>query len=555
MAKQNHQTQKQKDDALFEALGRSKKRKKRKILITVISIVLILAIVLVAGINILKKQVQDQFGGTGAEVLSYTASTGTISTVVSGSGTLTDVDMLSVTVPDGVEITEVLVQRYATVAEGDVLATVDMSSVISAMADLQKEMDSLDQQIAQAEAEKIDDTIAAGIAGRVKVLYAHAGTAVANTMVEYGALAYLSLDGYMAVDVATTAVSAGDEVAVKLSDGSELTGTVESVKAGYATVLVSDEDAPYKDQVSVYGSNGNILGSGVLYIHNALAVTGYAGTVADIHVDVDDKVSAGTTLFTLEDTSFTANYATLLRSRSEKEAQLLDLLTLQKNGAVLAPIDGSIYSVDYSSGSTSVATISRDEAMSITISVDESDILSLELGQEVDVYVTSVSEDAFEGTLAEINRTSSSSGTYSPVITVEKAEGMLSGMTASASVKIEGVEDALLIPLEALHQTSSSAYVYTTYDEDTKEYGGKVTVTIGLQNSQYVEITSGLSEGDVVYYTEQNSMNNMFGGGEFPGFGGGEFPGGSGGFPGGSGEFPGGGGGFPGGGGGFGGFG
>lgn len=90
MAKQNHQTQKQKDDALFEALGRSKKRKKRKILITVISIVLILAIVLVAGVNILKKQVQDQFGSAGAEVLSYTVSTGTISTVVSGSGTLAD---------------------------------------------------------------------------------------------------------------------------------------------------------------------------------------------------------------------------------------------------------------------------------------------------------------------------------------------------------------------------------------------------------------------------------------------------------------------------------
>ena len=52
-------TQKQRDDALFEALGKNKKKKKRKILITAISIGLVVVLVLVVGLNALKYQVRN----------------------------------------------------------------------------------------------------------------------------------------------------------------------------------------------------------------------------------------------------------------------------------------------------------------------------------------------------------------------------------------------------------------------------------------------------------------------------------------------------------------
>ena len=108
----------------------------------------------------------------------------------------------------------------------------------------------------------------------------------------------------------------------------------------------------------------------------------------------------------------------------------------------------------------------------------------------------------------------------------------------------------MLIPTDALHQTRDSAYVYTSYDEQTKEYGGMVEVVAGTSNSSYVEIMSGLNPGDTVYYTEKASSGNSFMmpmgnmmGGSSSGFGGsGGFSGstGSGGNRGGSG------GGFPG---------
>ena len=567
MAKKDKQTDApsmQRDDALFETLGKNKKRKRRRIIITVMSILLVLAMIAVVGVSFLQRRVREQFASNQGEVLSYEVTTGSISTVVSGSGSLTDVDLEEITVPEGVEITEVNVKRNQAITTGDILATVDMASVISAMADLQVQIEELDAQISDAEDDSASTRINAGVTGRIKAIFAEKDSDVTDVMYEHGALALISLDGYMAVDIETDALAVGDSVTVRLSDGEEVDGTVESVLAGKATILVTDNGPKYEEAVTVLNEEGSELGAGNLYIHSALRVTGYSGIISYVNVSENAKVYSSSVLFNLKDTAYSANYNSLLRERAELEETLLELLAIQRDGAILSKMDGSVYSVDYTEDTaTAVVTLSADEKMSVTISVDESDILSLQLGQTVTVSVPSVSEDeTFPGTLTEINRTSSSSGTYSAVIEVEKVEGMLSGMTASVSVRIEGVDDAILIPIEALHRTSDGAYVYTSYNEEYQEYGGKVDVVIGLENSTYVEIKSGLSVGDTVYYTEQESsfgsmpggFGNMpggSGGGEMPDFG--NMPGGSGGqmpdFGGGSG------GGRPGGSGGFGGFG
>ena len=542
MAKKDKQSEMpdlQRDDALFEALGKNKKRKRRRIITTVVSVVLVLAIIAVVGVGFLQRRVREQFASSQGEVLSFDVTTGSISTVVSGSGSLSDVDLEAITVPEGVEITEVLVKRNQTIAKGDILATVDMASVISAMADLQVQIEDLDGQISDAEDDSASTRIKAGVTGRVKAVFGEKDADVADVMYEHGALALISLDGFMAVDIETGALAAGDSVTVKLSDGKEVDSTVESVLDGAATILVTDNGPKYEESVTVLNEEGSELGTGNLYIHSALRVTGYSGIISYVNVNENSKVYSSSVLFNLKDTGYSANYNSLLRERAELEEVLLELLTIQRDGAVLAQMDGSVYSVDYSEDSetedttaaTAVATLSADEKMSVTINVDESDILSLELGQTVTVTVKSISEDeTFPGTLTEINRTSSSSGTYSAVIEVEKVSGMLSGMTASVSVRIEGVDDAILIPIEALHKTSDGAYVYTSYNEEYQEYGGKRDVVTGLENSTYVEIKSGLSVGDTVYYTEQESgfggFGNMPGGfGSMPGFdNGGQMP-------------------------------
>lgn len=531
-----------KDDALFETLGKNKKKKRRRIIRTVVSIVLILAIVLIAGVTILQRRVRQEFAMRDVEVLSYEVTTGTISTVVSGSGTLQNVDTETVNLPAGVELTEILVSYGDSVEAGDLIATADMGTVRSAMAELQTAIEDLDEQIHDAEGDKVSSYIKAGVSGRVKILYGEKDTDVADAMVQHGAVAVLSLDGFMAADIETDALSVGDAVTAIRADGSQISGIVEFAAGGKATVLVTDNGPMYGEEISLQAEDGSILGSGKLYIHNPLSVTGYAGTVSRVNVKENQKVLASSTLFTLTNTQTSANYDTLLRQRQEAEESLLELLIIQRSGGITAPISGSIYSVGDLTAEelTEVAVISPDMSMAVTVTVDEADILSLTVGQTADVTVSSVSEDTLSGTVTEIDRTGAS-GSYTAVITLDKIMGMLPGMTASVDVRIEGVDDAVIIPLDALHRTSTGAYVYTSYDEETQQYGGRTDVVTGLSNNNYVEIKSGLNIGDTVYYTEAQTFGNMFGnrgnmggrpgsdfgGGEMPDFGGGQMPGSS----------------------------
>ena len=514
---------KKRDDALFDALGKSKKQKKRRIIRTVMIMILVLAVLLIAGVAYARQQVRQRFASTNADVLSETVSTGTISTLVSGSGILTNVDTETVTIPDGVELTEILVENGEAVEEGQLLATADLSTVRSALADLQDEIENLDDQIYDADDDEASTRVAAGVPGRVKIIYGQAGDSVADVMVENGALAVLSLDGYMALDLETDVLAEGDSVTVTLADGETVKGSVESVVKGSATILITDDGPEHGEAVTVSTAEGEELGTAELYVHSPLMVTGYAGTVRTVHAKLNAKVSKNSYLFTLKDTAFSAAYDTLLRNRAEAEETLLELLNIQKHGGITAPVSGSLFNVadldDLEEDSTlrDLLTLSPDVSMSVTISVDESDILSLQLDQETNVTVSSVTEDVLTGIVTEIDKTASD-GAYTAVITLDKIDGMLPGMSASVDVKIQGVENALLVPADAVHYTSTGAYVYTAYDEELQEYGGRVDVVTGLSNDDYVEITEGLAEGDTVYYTESEEFSFGFGGmGMMPG--------------------------------------
>lgn len=507
--------QNQHSEALFDTLSKNKKKRRRRIIRTVLTVIAVIAVILVGLVFYLRHRVEQRFASAEAEVLRHEVATGTIHTIVSGSGALEQVDVENITVPVGVEITEVLVENRDTVSKGDVLASVDMATVMTALADVQEQLNALDDEIADAKGDTVSSVISAGVSGRVKRILAEAGTDVTACMAENGALAYLSLDGYMAVDLETDALNRGDRVTVLRADGAELTGTVDSSLGGKATVLVTDNGPKYDEEVTVF-LEGTEIGTGRLYIHNPLAVTGYAGTVSGVSVKENANVFSNTSIFTLKDTSFSANYDTLLRQRTDLEETLMELLAIYRAGAVTAPFDGSVSSVLYDEalgkGQTNVLMLYPDESMSILISVDETDILALKEGQEAEVVVSSVSEEILNGVVTEISRdavTATGVTVYSAEITVDNVPGMLPGMTADVDVKIEGVENAILIPVEALRQTSAISYVFTTYDPETKQYGGMVEVTTGMQNDTYVEILSGLKVGDTVYYTKQENFFEM----------------------------------------------
>lgn len=321
--------------------------------ITLLCVILAIALIvasLPSGISAVTK--------VNSKVLSAVPEENTISTVLSGGGTLSPQEGTAQSLPQALELKTYYVKNGQTVSEGDPIAQVDLVAVKAAISELQEVIDTLDAAIASESSKTNDSVIRSGTAGRVKKIYAREGTAAADTVYENGALLLLSLDGLMAVDLEARA-EVGQRVTVTLSDGTALAGTVESVSDDTATVTLSDETAPLDDSVTVTTKDGEPLGTGNLYIHSRLRVAGAYGTVSKISVKENQQVSAGSTLLTLKDTGHTAEYARLLNRRTELEDQMESLVKLSKDGILHADCSGTVSGVDTEISYTDPAVLTQ----------------------------------------------------------------------------------------------------------------------------------------------------------------------------------------------------
>ena len=504
-----------------------KKNRRRKTLSTVLILLAILIAGAAVGIKYLRQHVTENYGSKSSdEAQTATVTVGSISTTITGSGTLSAQETTDVSIPSTVALRSLCVEEGDTVEEGDILAYLDLTSVMSAMNDLQTELEELDSDIAAAAKETVDSVIKSTVTGRVKAVYCENGDSVLSVMYEHGALMTISLDGHMAVDIPTAGLSAGDTVTVTLSDGTAYPGTVDQVQGEAAVVLLTDDKPLLGDSAVVTDAAGRELGTGTLYIHQPLNVTGYAGRVSRLSVAENAAVTKNRTLMYLSDTTFTANYDALLQQRQQVAEDLNELISLYRTGVVLAPLAGKVESAleemetvegEEAADEWTFAVIRPQEKMIVTASIDESDILSVELGQTASVTISSISDDPFTGEVTAMEKTSTStSGVtgYSVEVTLSRTEQMLPRMSATVAIRIEGVDDALLLPEGAVTKTRTSAYVYTAVNETSGELEGMVEVKTGLDGGGYIEITEGLKEGDTVYYTQKqtNDFNNFMGG-------------------------------------------
>ena len=521
-----------------------KKNRRRKTLSTVLILLAILIAGAAVGIKYLRQHVTENYGSKSSdEAQTATVTVGSISTTITGSGTLSAQETTDVSIPSTVALRSLCVEEGDTVTEGEILAYLDLTSVMSAMNDLQTELEELDSDIADAAKETVDNVMKSTVVGRVKGIYCEAGDSVLSIMYEHGALMTISLDGHMAVDIPTAGLSAGDTVTVTLSDGTAYPGTVDEVREDEAVVLITDNKPLLGDKATVTDEEGKTLGTGELYIHQPLNITGYAGTVSRLMVTENAPVTKNRILLYLTDTTFTANYDALLQQRAQVEDDLNELISLYRTGVVRAPLAGKVESITDKQETVegaevpaewTFAVIRPQEKMIATASIDESNILSVEVGQTASVTISSISDDPFTGEVTSIEKTgTSTSGVtgYSVEVTLDRTEKMLTRMSATVSIRIEGVDDALLLPEDAVTKTRTSAYVYTSVNLTSGELEGMVEVQTGLTGGGYIEITEGLKEGDTVYYTKKKSNDfSSFMGGFGGGFGGGSSGGWSGGF-------------------------
>lgn len=167
----------------------------------------------------------------------------------------------------------------------------------------------------------------------------------------------------------------------------------------------------------------------------------------------------------------------------------------------------------YAVDETELLYVSDQQEISLTISVDELDILSLSSGLYAQVTLDAMKGQSFSGTIARIGRegsTGSGNTKYSITVTLPRKAAMLDGMNASVKIVTAVNSAAVSIPAAALVEDDGRTYVYTSYDKDDDALGGLVEVETGVSDGDLVEILSGLSLGDAFYYRYADTVTYSF---------------------------------------------
>ena len=187
---------------------------------------------------------------------------------------------------------------------------------------------------------------------------------------------------------------------------------------------------------------------------------------------------------------------------------------------------GSIYGTGTQSGTgtqteeetyeveeTLIATVVNLETMSVTLSVDELDIVNINKTQEVSVTLDAIKGKSFKGKIVSIDTDGTKSGTgnskYSVKIELERTDEMLTNMTASVRANISTAE-VLSVPAEALIEKDNKTYCYTSYDKENDTLTGEIEVKTGISDGKNVEIVSGLNEGDQIWYKYAEGLTYRF---------------------------------------------
>ena len=401
--------------------------------------------------------------GPKASVLTAEAENREISTNILGGGTLTAEDAVEITIPAAVKVKEYLVSNGDTVADGQPIALVDRVSIMSAITQVQETMDYLQEQLNDVSGDAAPDTITATAGGTVKIIYGTEGEDVQDVILRDGALAALSLDGLMAVQIpCSTDLSGGDSVCVTLADGAEVIGKVESNLDGVLTVTVTDEGYVVGETVSIATADGTQFGSGILYIHSQWNVLAYSGRISRVRVSEGDVVKAGKALFDLKDTGHTAEFEALARQHREYEELMLELFKMYQSETVTATKGGIVTGVD-ESGAYMLSTNAVGWTLSLLVNAPNGDDEA-----SYHNYIGQVVEVGIDGLILKMNPQSLAITDYKE----------LSGVPLDTSLM---TEDAIY---------TASAPVYE------------------LSGGEWVQIeAASIAEGDILLFTGDSAGN------------------------------------------------
>ena len=129
----------------------------------------------------------------------------------------------------------------------------------------------------------------------------------------------------------------------------------------------------------------------------------------------------------------------------------------------------------YSMEKLTVASVTSQEHMTVEITVDELDISKVTMGQAATVTMDALAGETFAATVTKIANSGENEGgnsKFTVELTLEKSGDMLPGMTASARIVLDTVNDVLCIPAAALTKESGKLIVCTQAMIPKREHWG-----------------------------------------------------------------------------------
>ena len=545
-------------------------KKKKRFWIILILVILIVGVVIAGFIFRSRMRGAIEVETTVQEAV---AEVGNVSTTVVGTGSIESGSVTDVVIPTGIKIKEVLVESGDVVENGQALATVDEVSVANELLEIKNNIEAVEKQIKKLssksktegtteylkaivlngqleELEEAEDVlynlleskqITATCAGVISSVNVSANTEVTNS----SGASVMGMSG-------ETTLYPSEVLNLKIS---ECLLSVEAPVTGAQpqTELAIEEGTPYTGSISWNCTTEQFQADTVYSATIKLtAITGYsfsenivpeaAGAVVKYEILTSDDGNAENDVLRIIAT-FAKTAAVAEEKPSEDGEKQSQTGEAQKNTATAPKTSGtsgtaassgavSSGTADYNVYEAAAFSIASGDEVTISINIDELDVLSVKEGQTAKITVDVLENQEFEGTITHVTTSSTSNSSKYPVeITFTKTEDMLLGMSASATIYIDEAKDAVLIPVNALQEKGNVTFVYTQKDAEGN-LSGEVEVETGLSNGSQVEILSGLKEGDTVYYLKIGSSDESGTGGfgdfgnmgGFGGFGGGEMP-------------------------------
>ncbi|MBO4293749.1 MAG: HlyD family efflux transporter periplasmic adaptor subunit [Clostridia bacterium] len=196
----------------------------------------------------------------------------------------------------------------------------------------------------------------------------------------------------------------------------------------------------------------------------------------------------------------------------------------------LVVISHSVPEADSKCTSSNYIEVSNLKTLTTTLSINENEINSVQVGQEVAITLTADESKTYTGKVTKVDSvgTYAASGTtFSATVEFENDGNVKLGMSLSCTITLKEEKEVVCVPIDAVYQNKEGKdYVVKVNSDGTTT---DTIVELGIANDNYVQVKSGLSLNDKVQITTevtestQKSNSNSSG---FGGFGGGSMPGG-----------------------------